>query len=256
MAAALRLIDDVTLRSAVQQTALGPALLTQIARHGDGPVLRIYRPPPTLAFSGRDCVSPGIGPAAGAAAALGFAPVRRGPGGRAAAYHGGCLCLDHVSPEPLGGRPITARFAEFGALVAGALRSVGVPAQVGRVPGEYCPGEFSVNDGHGHKIVGTAQRLVSGGWLFSTVVVVDDPDPLREVLTAVYRELGLVWDPATVGAVTTTAPGIGLDRVRAALQAAYAQRYELVPADLPPSALELAERSESQYLVPGFASPA
>jgi len=37
------------------------------------------------------------------------------------------------------------------------------------VPGEYCPGEFSINDGHGHKLIGTAQRLVRGAWLFGTV---------------------------------------------------------------------------------------
>lgn len=250
----LRLIDDVAPRSAAQQAALGPVLLTRVARDGDGPALRIYRPPPTVAFSGRDCVSPGIGSAARAAAAVGFAPVRRGPGGRAAAYHGGCLCLDHVSPEPLGLRPISARFAEFGALIAGALHSIGMRARVGQVPGEYCPGEFSVNDGHGHKIAGTAQRLVSGGWLFSTVVVVENPDPLREVLQAVYRELGLEWDPATVGAVDTTVPGIGLDRVRDALLAAYAERYELMPAELSRDSVEIAARSESRYLIAGFAS--
>ncbi len=250
----LRLIDDATPRSAVQHAALGPALLTAVVRDGGGAALRVYRPPPTLAFSGRDCVGPGIVPAGHAAKVLGFAPVRRGPGGRAAAYHGGCLCLDHVSTEPLGRRPITARFAEFGALIAAALRTVGVSAQVGPVPGEYCPGEFSVNDGHGHKIVGTAQRLVGGGWLFSTVVVVDDPDPLREVLEAVYRELELDWDPSTVAAVSTTAPAVGVDRVREALLAAYAERYELVPAVLDPAVVDLAVQSESRYLVPGFAA--
>ena len=68
----------------------------------------------------------------------------------------------------------------FGELLAGALRQLGVPAGVGEVPGEYCPGEFSVHDGGGRKLVGTAQRLVPGGWLFSSMIVVTDAAAVRD----------------------------------------------------------------------------
>lgn len=251
--------------------ALGPALLHQVAAAGGPPTLRLYRPQPTMAFSGRDCATPGIDRAAQVARAAGFAPLRRGPGGRAAAYHRGALCVDHVGVDPgdvgragggsAGGGPaglptaglptggpagIQPRFVRFGGLLAGALREVGVDARVGPVPGEYCPGDFSINDGHGHKLVGTAQRLVRGGWLFSAVILVSDPEPVREVLTGTYDALGLDWDPLTVGAVHTTAPGVSIADVESAVLAAYGRLGPLVPsvvgADLVDLALSRADR--------------
>ncbi len=240
--------------------ALGAALLQQVGA-GEPEVLRAYRPEPTLAFSGRDCASPGIGAAAAGARAAGFAPVRRGPGGRAAGYHRGTLCLDHIGPVAASGtstgtgtgpdvQQIKPRFASFAELIAGALRAVGVDAGIGPVPGEYCPGEFSIHDGAGHKLVGTAQRLVRGGWLFGTVIVVQHPEPLRSVLDTVYAALGLDWNPASVGAVSDAAPGVGVDDVLGAVLSAYRTFADLVPTELPDSATVLARSRLDLHRVP------
>lgn len=144
------------------------------------------------------------------------------------AYHRGCLVVDQVQPESdamLGSR---SRFATFGELFAGVLRSVGVAAAVGEIPGEYCPGEFSV---HGSfpasnpktqiKLVGTAQRVVAGAWLFSSAIVVQNSAPLREALIDTYRELGLEWDPQTAGAAEDLQPGLTVETVEAAVLEAY-----------------------------------
>ena len=65
---------DRQLRDPLLDIAIGPALLHAAGRspgmtpsHGTAPVLRLYRPAPTVAFSGRDCASPGIAAAAAAA---------------------------------------------------------------------------------------------------------------------------------------------------------------------------------------------
>lgn len=230
----IALLDDTGReRDPLLDVALGPALLSAVAAEGGADRLRLYRPGPTLAFSGRDCATPGIGAAAAAARAAGFTPVRRGPGGRAAAYHRRTLCLDHVSADTQGRTEIRARFTGFGELLVDALRAVGADARLGPVPGEYCPGEFSINDGHGHKLVGTAQRLVRGGWLFGTVILVTDAEPLRSVLVDVYRALGLDWDPATVGSVQDTAPGVTVEDVTAAVRTAYSRLGELTAEEVP-----------------------
>lgn len=243
------LLDDAG-RDPLLDIAIGPALLHQVAAAGGPETLRLYRPQPTVAFSGRDCASPGIGKAGRVALAAGFAPVRRGPGGRAAAYDRGALCLDQVGVDTVGPAGIQPRFARIGELLAQALRSVGVDARVGPVPGEYCPGEFSINDGRGHKLVGTAQRLVRGGWLFSTSILVGDPEPVRDVLTSVYDALNLQWDPGTVGSVQVTAPGVTVEDVAAALLAGYARLAPLQSAVMSGELVELADARADRHRLP------
>jgi hypothetical protein len=112
-----------------------------------------------------------------------------------------------------------------------------VHAAVGEIPGEYCPGEFSVHGldpdfpAHQIKLVGTAQRVVSGGWLFSSVVVVEDSAPIREVLTASYEALGLDWDPATAGAANDLLPQLDVPAVEDAVIKTYAEYAELLDGD-------------------------
>lgn len=192
--------------------------------------VRCYRPAPTVAFGRRDVFLPGFSRAARAALRHGFTPVIRGAGGRAAAYHEQCLVFDEIMPscESTGG--IRERFADEARRQAAALRELGIDARVGEVPGEYCPGEFSVNAGGRVKLIGAAQRVVRGAWLLSSVVIVASGGAIRDVLIDVYAELGLDWDPVTAGAIADAAPEVGLEDVRRALLAVYANRYRLEPA--------------------------
>jgi octanoyl-[GcvH]:protein N-octanoyltransferase len=209
----------------------GLSLLAEARRGNVGPTVRLYRPEATLAFGQRDANLSGFAEACAAARRLGFEPLIRKAGGRAAAYHRGCLVIDHIEPQPDAMVRAKARFSHFGELLSGALRSVGVDAGVGEIPGEYCPGEFSVHgtgsDGAQVKLVGTAQRVVSGAWLFSSVIVVEDPAPLRAVLTDCYAALGLEWAPGTAGAVTDLVPDLTVEAVEAAVVRAYSQTADL-----------------------------
>lgn len=217
--------------------ALSTALLEMVARGERGPALRVYAPLPTVAFSRRDTFLPGFARAAALARARGFAPVIRAAGGRAAAYDEGCLIVDEIMPAADSMGEIRERFAEGARLQAGALNSLGVDARVGEVPGEYCPGEFSVNARGETKLIGSAQRIIRGGWLFAAVVVVSSAERLRPVLEDVYDALGLDWVPATTGSVGAEAAGVTVGDVERAFLDAYAARYLLTPAT--PTAAEL-----------------
>lgn len=179
--------------------------------------LRVHSPRPTAAFSRIDALNGGFLAAQDAARRHGFAPVVRPAGGRLAAYHDGALVLDLVARHPNARDDFRGRFAALGEQVAAGLRDLGVPAGVGAVTGEYCPGEFSVNAAGSTKLVGTAQRLTRHGYLFSSVVLVADPDPVRAVLVDAYAALGLEWRPASVGAVSDHVPGVTVADVEAAL---------------------------------------
>ncbi|WP_320535723.1 lipoyl protein ligase domain-containing protein [Pseudarthrobacter sp. IC2-21] len=228
--------QDHTL-GAARDLEFGLELLTLARTGGIGPALRLYRPAPTVAFGQRDTRLPGFEAAAEACRDHGFEPLVRKAGGRAAAYHEGTLVVDHVMPEADAIAGSKSRFAFFGELLAQTLRDVGVQAAVGEIPGEYCPGEFSVHGTHPAdptrqvKLVGTAQRVVSGGWLFSSVIVVENSAPIRAVLTDTYAALGLDWEPATAGAADDLVPGLTVQAVEDAVVASYAAHASLTYAD-------------------------
>jgi octanoyl-[GcvH]:protein N-octanoyltransferase len=212
--------------------ALAPALLQEVASGGRGPLLRVYRPLATVAFGRRDSFLTGFSRAAAAARQRGFTPVIRSAGGRAAAYHDACLVIDEIAPESDALSTIRARFAAGADRQARAMRGLGVDARVGQLPGEYCPGEFSVNARGQTKLVGAAQRIIRGAWLFSAVVVVRGSETLRAVLEDVYGALGLEWDAATTGSVADEVSAATIEEVRRALLTEYERDYRLEPVGL------------------------
>jgi lipoate-protein ligase A len=222
------------------ELALSMVMLEAVARAEHGPVLRCYCPPATVAFGRRDSFLPGFAAAARLAEGHGFAPVIRSAGGRAAAYDDGCLVIEEIAVDPSSTTAVQQRFAREAEAQALALRALGVDARVGEVPGEYCPGAFTVNARGRVKLVGAAQRVIRGGWLMSSVVVVERAAPLRVVLEDVYAALGLEWNPDTVGAISDEVPGITVEAVEAALIAAYARRYRLAEGEIPAEAIDAA----------------
>ncbi len=233
-------------------TAVSRALLLRAAR-GDIPrTLRLHRPGAVVAFGRRDAVHPRLGDAVDAARRQGFASVLRLAGGRAAVFHPGTIAFAHTVPDPQPTARTFARFEEMAALIAQALRGIGVDARVGEVPGEYCPGDHSVNARGAVKLAGIGQRLVAGAAHVGGVLVVSDHERVARVLIPVYDLLGLRWDPSTAGSVAAEV-GAGWDEVCAALRDAFARRYDLYEDDLDPATLALAERLEPEHRLPASA---
>jgi octanoyl-[GcvH]:protein N-octanoyltransferase len=228
--------DDPALDAAVSR-----ATLERVAAGELPETLRVARPGRVVAFAKRDVLAAGYPRAVEAATAAGYAAVTRLGGGRAAVFHEGTLELAHALADPDPQPGIHDRFEAEATLVAAALGSLGVDARVGELPGEYCPGRWSINEGGRHKLAGLGQRVIHGGAHVGTIVVVDGADSIRRLLEPVYEALELDWDPATVGAVERP-----WEAVRGAVLAAYATRYELVSASLDPETLALAERLKRQ----------
>lgn len=210
--------------------------LLEAVREGREPAtLRLYRPDPTVAFGQRDVRVEGYDRAVAQSMEHGFVPVVRKAGGRAAAYHRGTVIVDHVEPatEAMMGHQL--RFKALGKLYAEALCRPGIDARLGEIPGEYCAGEYSVHGVPGNgsavdhpvKLVGTAQRVVSGAWLFSSVFVIEDSAPIRGVLDTVYRAMEIDMDPATVGAADDLLPGYTVDAFVTDLLAEYGSHAQL-----------------------------
>ena len=239
----MRLLRTGEAGSAALELAISHALLTRVSKGELPSTLRIYRPRATVAFGKLDRLSPGYEAAVAAARDHGYEPVLRLPGGHAAAYHADSIGIDIVwaLDDPATGTH--DRFAIEGERLAGALQSLGVDARVGEVPGEYCPGAYSVNARGRVKLIGTAQRLVRGAALLGASVVVGDGASIRAVLRDVYAALDFAWEESTAGALDEEIPSVSLAAAEAALVAAYG---DLEPADLDDDTIALAHQLKSQ----------
>jgi lipoate-protein ligase A len=204
------------------ELAVAHALLRRASEGSIDGAVHLYSPAaPAVVFGRRDTRLPGFADAVRAAEDAGFQTAVRAVGGRVVAYTENALVIDVVRHEPQAVGAMDHRFTAFGELMVAALRTIGVEARLGAVPGEYCPGAHSVNARGVVKLVGTAQRVVRDAWLFSSLVVVDDRERLQRVLTDVHRHLDLPFDDGSVGTVRGEAPALELADVRAAMSTAW-----------------------------------
>jgi octanoyl-[GcvH]:protein N-octanoyltransferase len=209
--------------------------------------LRIARPGTTVAFAKRDAVTDGYAEAVRAARAQRFDVTLRLAGGRAAVFHDGTMEIGHAVPEEEPRAGIHQRFERTAGRLVGALRTLGVDARVGEVPGEYCPGRYSVNARGVVKLAGIGQRIVAGGSHTGVVLVVSGEERINDVLRPVYEALDLPWESQVTGSVTAERPDAGWDAVHDALLAEYARDYELVEGELDEATLGLARKLAPEH---------
>lgn len=219
-------------------TAISAATLTAVAS-GDLPdVVRIHTPARVVAFGRQDTHSPGFGRAVAACELEGFTPVIRLAGGRAAVFHEGTLAFSWQTRTDQPKMGIADRFEFIASVLVNALQSLGLTAAVGEIPGEYCPGRYSVHMSR-KKVSGVGQRLISGAAHVGGVLVVSDPASINRVLSPVYGAMELAWDPNVTGAVGSFAEVTPAD-VSAALVAQFGDRIDLTAMPLPPDLIDVA----------------
>ncbi|HEX2415635.1 MAG TPA: hypothetical protein VHJ37_10505 [Thermoleophilaceae bacterium] len=212
--------------------------------------LRLARPGAFVAFAKRDVVVSGYHDALRAARREGFEAVLRLAGGRAAIFHEDTIELGHAQPDPDPRARIHERFGRTSLRIAAALRGLGVDARVGEVPGEYCPGRYSVNARGTSKLAGVGQRVVAGGSHTGVVLVVAGEERIRRALGPVYSALGLEWRPEVTGSVANENGSAAWTSVRDALIDEYARDYDVVESELDDDTLALARRLAPEHRPP------
>lgn len=219
----------------------GPGLDTGISHAivravGEGRLedtFRIHATERIVAFGRQDRVTAGYRSAVAAARTGGYLPVERLAGGRAAVFHEGTLAFSWATAtdEPRAG--ITERFKTISDLMAATFRDLGADARVGELPGEYCPGAYSVHIAGSGKVMGVGQRLVKGAAHVGGVIVVDGGRRIADILRPVYAALEVPWDPRTSGDLADRIPGVTLADATAALTARLESLGVVEPATLP-----------------------
>lgn len=228
--------------------AISHSILSAVSGGEMDATLRLHFPGPMVAFGRADRVTGGYGAAVRAARAHGFEAVERLAGGRAAVFHESTVAFSLATPEPEPKTGIDNRFESISRLMVDAFQELGIDARVGELPGEYCPGRWSVNVAGRAKVMGVGQRLVRKAVHVGGVVVVDEGDRIRDVLIPVYRALELDWDPRTAGSLADRSPGITNELVLKAITDQFHRRYHIVEDRLPEDVIEGAGRLVDSHL--------
>jgi len=161
--------------------------------------LRVWTPPPHVAFGRRDANRDGYERARELAAAQEYPVVERTVGGHAVVFTGTTVAFVATTPVADSRTGIQERYEDATATMLDALAALDVDAEPGEPDGAFCPGTHSLSAGG--KIVGLAQRVHRDAAAVSGIVVVRDHEPIAEVLEPVYGALALPFDPDAVGSV-------------------------------------------------------
>jgi octanoyl-[GcvH]:protein N-octanoyltransferase len=225
--------------------AVSAAILERVAHHELPETIRIARPGAMVAFGKQDKASPWYVEAAAAARAQGFDAVYRLAGGRAAVFHEQTVAFAWARPEEDPWPGTHDRFREIAGILERALRRLGVDARTGEIPGEYCPGDYSISARCETKLVGVGQRIIKGASHIGGVIVVGGSARIRDVLIPVYDALGLDWDPKTAGSIEDEIGPVAFEDVTAAIRS---ELGDLREAALDPGTITLAEQLEPEHL--------
>jgi octanoyl-[GcvH]:protein N-octanoyltransferase len=244
----LRLCLDGVAGGPAHDTAVSRAVLERVDAGELPATLRLSRPPRVVAFSSRDVRSPGFRAAVAAAEAQGFGSILRLAGGRAAVFTHETIAFAWAVPTLTPSDGIDERFATMAGALRDAFAALGVDSRVGEVPGEYCPGKWSVNAGGATKVAGIGQRLLRRAAHTGGVVVVGDGSAINRVIGPVYGAMGLPFDPRATGQLRDEVE-VTWDAVRDAIVEAFGATHDLVPWSLDDATLALGHRLAPEHLL-------
>ncbi len=206
--------DIDAINEPVMDAAISSAILKQVSAGHLNETLRLFKPKRTLAFAPRDIRDPNFQKAVDSAIAHGFQPVKRLTGGRAAVFHEGTLGFAWTIPDENPRFNVDLRFKTVSNLIKNSLCNLGFDARVGEVTGEYCSGKYSVNLNGNIKVMGVGQKLASRASHIGGVIVVKDSNLTRSILSDIYKDLQIDWNPETAGSLDNINNSIKIEDVK------------------------------------------
>ena len=182
--------------------AISRTLLDCVSLNQYTSVLRAYKGTEQIAFGPSDARNEGYESAVSYLKKKNFSAVNRLTGGHAVTFHPGTLIFGWMFHD------LQARFRMhyYFELVSNFFQSVindfGLNCFVGEIDGEYCSGQYSLNLDKKVKIGGIAQRIVNRAVYIGGFIAINNSNLIKEMLIPIYKDLGINWDPQTVGALS------------------------------------------------------
>ena len=205
---------------------------------------------PAIYFSRLDQLSPGYSQALACTARMGIPAVRRLSGGRAVAAHPGVLRILWSAPHPSSDLGVAKRFDGFASLLEDALLDLGLSVERGELPGEFCPGDYSLHAG-GRKLVGLGQRSTLGAHHICAMVSLSGAEQSFAMLAPVYDALSQPLDPLRLGDLSQM--GVDPRGAESRLYDFLTGRLRTQPEQLPAGVVSAAQVASPEYrLEPSF----
>lgn len=201
--------------------------LARMSEQTGDPTLRVWTPPRQIAFGRRDSSAEGYERAREIAVDHGYTPVERSVGGRAVPYTGTTVAFAVAVPIEDERSGIEARYRDATSSLFRAIETVGAAVSRGEPDRSFCPGEHSLQ-GSG-KIAGIAQRVRRESALVGGCVIISESDQrdVSAVLAPVYAELGVPFDPASVGSIEAAGGTADVRRTVDAIETAFVDGREV-----------------------------
>jgi lipoate-protein ligase A len=243
----MNLVEDSFADNPPLDIAVSKALLDRISLGEENDTLRIYLPPKVIAFGAQDIASEGFNSAKFASRSKGFESIRRIVGGRAIAMSESTIAFSLIqkSDNPRSG--IIPRFIAISNSLRAVLKNLGIDANIGKVDGEYCPGDFSVNARHMKKIIGIGQRIASRATYIGGVIVLENHMLIKDILSNIYSHLAIEWDPDTVGSISEEIGPVSVENVIHELIKEFSLHNDLKKVSLNEDILRLAKTQFTSY---------
>jgi octanoyl-[GcvH]:protein N-octanoyltransferase len=153
-----------------------------------------------LAFGKHDTSSAGFDRSVEIATEHGFQPTVRIAGGRAAVFHEATVRFGWTRQVEDAASTMHEGFRSLSRFVVDTLGDFGMHAEVGEIPGEYCPGQYSVHIGN-KKVMGVGQRLTRNAAHVGGVIVLSNSAIINAVLVPIYELLDIPLATEATGSI-------------------------------------------------------
>ncbi|MBI52166.1 MAG: hypothetical protein CL779_02990 [Chloroflexi bacterium] len=181
--------------------AISRTLLDQVSLNQYPSVLRVYKGTEQIAFGPSDVRNDGYDSAVSYLKKKKFSAVNRLTGGHAVIFHPGTLIFGWMFHDLQARLKMHYYFELVSNFFQSIINDFGLNCFVGEVDGEYCSGQYSLNLDKKVKVAGIAQRIVNRAVYIGGFIAINNSDLIKEMLIPIYKDLGIKWDPQTVGAL-------------------------------------------------------
>ncbi|MBR74445.1 MAG: hypothetical protein CL872_05875 [Dehalococcoidaceae bacterium] len=229
--------------------AVSRTLLSGVSANQYPSILRVYRGIEQIAFGPADVRNKGYNAAVSYAKQQKFSTVNRLTGGHAVTFHSGTLVFAWMFNDLDARLKMHYYFDLVSNFFQNIVNEFGLDCFVGEIDGEYCSGEYSLNLDNKVKIAGIAQRIVNKAVYIGGFIAINNSNLIKKMLIPIYKDLGIKWNPQTVGSLADYDSTIDFQSVLSKILNQLDKNYNVSQLCINQDILQNSKNNQEKYVV-------